>query len=185
MSIRDIRVRPASPSASWPQGRFGRGKSASALNLDMVSVEEVRRPAGKWGDWQPFPNPAAMGYLHAPFGPGVYELRHRSSGHLILYGKSKNVSHRMSSLLPAPLGAGTRKNESKSLYVHTHLSDIDYRTMACADDDWATIEEALLMIDKDLYIFRLRWLKMRRRCRCPYRSRGSRIPVLGGLYGLR
>ena len=154
MSIRDIRMRPASPV-----GIMATKAGLGAVNrhrrsiLDMVSVEEVRTPVGKWGDWQPFPNPAAMGYLHAPFGPGVYELRHRSSGHLILYGKSKNVAYRMSSLLPVPLGAGTRKNESKSLYVLTHLSDIDYRTMACADDDWAAMEEALLMIDKDLYIF--------------------------------
>ena len=107
----------------------------------------------KWTRWHPFPDPAAGGYLHAPFGPGVYELRRRASGELILYGKSKNVARRMSSILPRPLGAGTRNNSAKRECVAEHLADIDYRTKACADEATATAEERKLRANKGAYVF--------------------------------
>jgi len=79
----------------------------------------------EWSEWRPFPNPRRGDYLQAPFGPGVYELRHKSTGDLILFGQSKNVAWRMSSLLPAGLGCGTRGNSEKRDYVRKHLADID------------------------------------------------------------
>lgn len=85
-----------------------------------------------WSEWLPFPDPRLGGYLVAPFGPGVYELRRRSSGKPILFGQGRCVAYRMSSLLPEPLGQGTRNNAAKRLYVLEHLDDIEYRTMACS-----------------------------------------------------
>ncbi|MXW92110.1 MAG: hypothetical protein F4114_00115 [Rhodospirillaceae bacterium] len=98
----------------------------------------------KWSDWRPFPDPRSGSYLSAPFGIGVYELRNRGTGELVLYGKSKNVARRMSSILPPPLGAGTRNNLAKREYVLKHLAEIDYRTMACADEAAALAAEANL-----------------------------------------
>jgi hypothetical protein len=37
----------------------------------------------------------------------------------------------MSSLLPAPLGCGTRKNLAKRQYVLANISRIQYRCVAC------------------------------------------------------
>ena len=107
----------------------------------------------KWSRWYPFPDPKAGGYLNAPFGPGVYELRHRVNGNLILYGMSKNVSARMSSLLPNPLGTGNRDNDEKREFVTKHLNNIDYRTLACVDTDTAAVEERKLRANKHAYIF--------------------------------
>ena len=53
-----------------------------------------------------FRDPGSFGELSAPFGPGVYELRNRKTGELVLFGMSKNVAYRMSSLLPQPDGGG-------------------------------------------------------------------------------
>ena len=101
-----------------------------------------------------FPDPinGHYWYLSAPFGPGVYELRHRSSGKLILCGKSKNVAHRMTSLLPRPFGSGGRKNAAKRDYVFQHLADIEYRTKYCADDQAAKACERQLLNSRN-YIF--------------------------------
>ncbi len=94
-----------------------------------------------WSSWQPFPDPRALGVLVAPFGPGVYELRRGSSRELVLVGCGKNCALRMTSLLPSPLGQGTRHNVEKRAYVLRHLPDIEYRTFACASKDAALKEE--------------------------------------------
>ena len=99
----------------------------------------------EWTRWQPFPDPCKHAYLYAPFGPGVYELRHKSRPQdKILFGSSKNVAYRMSSLLARPLGAGHRGNTDKQGYVLEHLDDIEYRTAACANETEAKeMEEQL------------------------------------------
>ena len=86
-------------------------------NAASGKVEEIMM---KWSRWVPFPDPQSGGFLKAPFGLGVYELRDRETGNLILYGMSKNVSTRMSSLLPNPPGTGTRKHEKTGLRQRTH-----------------------------------------------------------------
>ena len=88
-----------------------------------------------WSAWRQFPDPKAEGYLKAPFGPGVYELRHRSTDGRIYVGESKTVAKRMTSLLPKSHGgAGTRNNSCLREYVAERLAEIEYRTRACATD---------------------------------------------------
>jgi hypothetical protein len=91
----------------------------------------------EWSEWRSFPNPEKKGYLCAPFGPGVYELRHKSTHELILFGRGKNVAYRMTSLLPNPFGQGHRSNEAKRSYVLENINDIEYRTLACASEQEA------------------------------------------------
>jgi len=85
----------------------------------------------EWTDWEPFPDPRKAEYLRAPFGPGVYELRLRASGEHLLVGSGKCCACRMSSLLPAPLGQGTRNNAEKRACVLESLPNVEYRTCAC------------------------------------------------------
>src|SRR5690349_8984928 len=93
---------------------------------------------GKWSRWRPFPDPNKGGILVAPFGPGCYELRHRRSHKLILFGRGGHVASRMTSLLPNPDGTGVRRNDGKRKYVCSHLSDIEYRTLPCITREDAT-----------------------------------------------
>ena len=37
----------------------------------------IMTTSNKWSGWLAFPDPEEDGYLFAPFGPGVYELRNR------------------------------------------------------------------------------------------------------------
>ena len=90
-----------------------------------------------WSDWLPFPNPQSNGILCAPFGPGVYELRRSDTKQCVLRGKGKNCAYRMTSLLPPPLGQGTRKNNKKRNYVLKNLDLIEYRYFPCTTDEEA------------------------------------------------
>lgn len=92
-------------------------------------------------DWLPFPDPRAGGILHAPYGPGVYQIRNRQTGQLILFGSSKRLAWRMCSLLPEPLGCGGRDNNDKRNYVLEHLADLDYRCWTCESEDAAKSKE--------------------------------------------
>lgn len=97
-----------------------------------------------WTAWRPFPDPRKLKYLVSPFGPGIYELRDRRSSARVLVGSGKNCAFRLSSLLPAPLGQGTRNNSEKRDHVLQNLKDIEYRTRACASVVEARSAERLL-----------------------------------------
>lgn len=108
-----------------------------------------------WSAWQPFPVPG-QGKIKFPTAPqlaGVYELRHRSTERLILFGEGKQCAKRMRSLVPPPWGVGTRNNAEKRVYVEQHWHDIDFRTVACADKAEARVCERELLRNKEAYHF--------------------------------
>jgi hypothetical protein len=108
---------------------------------------------GEWSAWRAFPNPRDQEYLHAPLGPGVYELRNKRTGELVCPGHSLYLAYRMTSLLPREVGGcGTRMNSAKRDYVHNNLVDIEYRTRACATKIEAQETEAGLKKDNH-YVF--------------------------------
>ncbi len=90
-----------------------------------------------WSRFHPFPDPRKGGILHAPLGPGVYDLRRISTGKPILLGIGSRCAHRMTSLLPQPIGTGTRNNSRKRKYLLRHLKDIEYRTRPCTSREEA------------------------------------------------
>ena len=105
-----------------------------------------------WSDWRPFPDPRKGEYLQATFGAGLNELRLKSTGELILVGIWQNVAWRMTSLLPMPLGRGSRNNIKKRESVFTNLADIEYRTRACLNRDEA-VEIEREMLGTNRYFF--------------------------------
>lgn len=90
----------------------------------------------------------------APFGPGCYEFRRSDTGELVLFGMGGHVAQRLSSLLPKPLGCGTRNNESKRQYILEHLAVIEYRTIACSSAHDARTIETQMKKHKEKYIFK-------------------------------
>ena len=117
----------------------------------MISSRDATTRS-RWSVWRGFPDPRKGGVLYAPFGPGVYELRRRSTGRLVLVGIGGKCAWRMSSLLPQPLGTGTRKNEAKREYVLENLGDIEYRTRRCATRNDARVIEKK-MLNANAYVF--------------------------------
>jgi hypothetical protein len=84
-----------------------------------------------WQEWRAFPDPNSGDFLVAPFGAGVYWLRDASSGEDIYIGEGGHVAQRMTSLLPAPLGHGTRNNTPLRDFVLASLDHVEYTTTAC------------------------------------------------------
>ena len=132
--------------------RRGASNGRTDRQENLPNASDLEMPAGTWSSWRAFPDPRTGAYLYAPFGPGVYELRNARTSELVLFGRSKNLAWRMSSLLPRPHGAGSRRNEEKKKYVLTHLADIEYRTKACGSDVLAAREEQDLRMTNS-YIF--------------------------------
>lgn len=95
-----------------------------------------------WSEWRRFPDPRQHGILTAPLGPGIYELRRENV--LVYCGSSGNVASRMSSLLPSPLGCGTRNNRKLCDYVLENVGHLEYRTLPCDTSDEAKVHEGQL-----------------------------------------
>jgi hypothetical protein len=106
----------------------------------------------KWTEFSPFPSPLRLEYLHAPFGPGVYELKNAKNKELVYVGEGGHVAWRMTSLLPAPYGKRTRNNVKLRQYVFDNLNDIHYCALACKNKATAKqIQDD--MIDNNNYMF--------------------------------
>jgi hypothetical protein len=88
-----------------------------------------------WSKWLPFPDPRKGEMLTAPFGFGLYQVKNKDNGELILFGISKNCALRMTSLLPTPLGRGTRNNNTKRDYMINNLHSLVYRTISFLTED--------------------------------------------------
>lgn len=99
---------------------------------------------GAWSQWRPFPDPRKGDALVAPLGAGCYDLRLRSTQEKILYGTGAHLAERMTSLLPAPLGKGTRNNSAKRQCVFDLIEDMEYRTVAFATEAEARAFEKTL-----------------------------------------
>ncbi len=105
-----------------------------------------------WTELTAFPSPLTGGYLFAPFGPGVYELRNIKTNELIYVGEGGHVAYRMCSLLPEPYGKGTRDNYKLRQYVLEYIEEIHYRTLVCFDKKTAKkIQNEMIMNKKYLF----------------------------------
>ena len=105
-----------------------------------------------WSDWKSFPDPRKGEYLYAPLGSGVYQLRNKKINRYVLFGTGKHIEYRMTSLLPEPFGAGTRKNFNKRNYVLNNIQNIEYRTMSFIDNNDAKRFESYIKF-AEKYLF--------------------------------
>ena len=108
----------------------------------------------QWYIWRRFPDPRSHGVLIAPFGAGCYELRLAGTRARVLFGSGGHVALRMTSLLPKPLGSGTRHNSEKRRFILEHIHRIEYRTIPCADVVDARKLESELKLKRAAYHFR-------------------------------
>jgi hypothetical protein len=123
------------------------------MSTTIATSQRVGSDDHGWSDWRKFPNPRQRGILIAPFGHGCYELRRSDTGQLVLFGKGRNVASRMTSLLPRPLGCGTRNNAAKRNYILLYIERIEYRTICCTNEQEAGKRERDLKSNKSAYVF--------------------------------
>ena len=108
-----------------------------------MTIKEIDQKY-EWSKWKPFPDPRKGDYIHAPLGFGVYQLRNNKTKEYVLFGRSKTVAYRMSSLLPYPYRQGNRTSTKKQNYVFKNLADFIYRTVICSD------EKSTKLIEKEI-----------------------------------
>ena len=75
------------------------------------------------------PSPENARSIDGPIGPGVYQLKQKSTGQFILFGIGVECRKRMKSLFPEPYGTGERRNDRKRSFVLSNWKDLEYRTL--------------------------------------------------------
>lgn len=79
-----------------------------------------------WSDWKRYPRAGRGENIEAPIGPGIYEVRHASSGALFSFGAVDNVAQALAQLPTAPKSLTSwfgRKDNAP-------MPDLEYRTCA-------------------------------------------------------
>lgn len=84
-----------------------------------------------WSSWKRFPDVASGENVEAPIGPGVYEVRHASTGRVVAFGPSANVAQSLSEL-KLDDGAGTFAKLFRKQPLVPRVADLEYRTCAAA-----------------------------------------------------
>ncbi len=59
----------------------------------------------RWASWRSFENSELSGYLEAPVGPGVYEIRQTSDRALVKLSFTTNIAHELSIFLARGKGS--------------------------------------------------------------------------------
>ena len=82
-----------------------------------------------WSSWKRFPDAQSGDHVEAPIGPGVYEVRHTTTGRAIAFGHAGNVANALADL-KLNGGVGTFARLFKRQPLVSRVSDLEYRTCA-------------------------------------------------------
>lgn len=92
-----------------------------------------------WSEWKRYPKAARGEILEAPIGPGVFEVRHASSGALFAFDAVDNIAHALSAITPGAKSFASWFGKRDSVT----LPDLEYRTFTTS-----TREEAKLAAER-------------------------------------
>ena len=101
-----------------------------------------------WSDWKRFPDAARGDNVQAPIGPGIYEVRHISSGALFAFGATEQVAQALSQIALKP-------RSITSLFVRRGplpLKDLEYRTCAAATKAEAKLAAERMIGRRDTFM---------------------------------
>ena len=84
-----------------------------------------------WSTWKRFPDVESGDNVEAPIGPGVYEVRHASSGRVVAFGPAGNVAQALSEL-KLDGGVSTFARLFRRQPLVPHVAELEYRTCAAA-----------------------------------------------------
>ena len=102
-----------------------------------------------WSEWKRFPDAARGDILEAPIGPGIYEVRHISSGALFAFGATDQVAHALSEISLKPRSLTTLFVRRESALP---LKDLEYRTCAAASKSDAKLAAERMIGRRDTFM---------------------------------
>lgn len=88
-----------------------------------------------WSEWKRYPKAARGEKLEAPIGPGIFEVRHTSSGALFAFDSADNLALALSSITSGPKSFASwfgKRDPVTSL-------DLEYRTYATSTREDAKV----------------------------------------------
>lgn len=88
-----------------------------------------------WSEWKRYPKAARGEKLEAPIGPGVFEVRHTSSGALFAFEAVENLAQALSSITSGPKSFASWFGKRDS----AALPDLEYRTYATSTREEAKV----------------------------------------------
>lgn len=88
-----------------------------------------------WSEWKRYPKAARGEKLEAPIGPGVFEVRHMSSGALFAFDAADNLALALSSLSLGPKSFASWFGRRDPAVV----PDLEYRTYATSTREDAKV----------------------------------------------
>ena len=101
-----------------------------------------------WTEWKRYPRATRGEHLEAPICPGIYEVRHTSSGALFSFGAVDNLAQALSLLPVAPRSLTSWFGRREIL----DLPDLEYRTCATSSRADAKIAAERMIGRRDTYL---------------------------------
>lgn len=101
-----------------------------------------------WTDWKRYPRASRGENIEAPIGPGIYEVRHSSSGALFAFGATDNLASALAGLHAAPKSL-TSWFAWRSPAV---LPELDYRICATSTKADAKTAAERMMGRREVYL---------------------------------
>ncbi|HWV41883.1 hypothetical protein [Pseudorhodoplanes sp.] len=105
-----------------------------------------------WSVWKLFPTEFSRIALDAPAGPGLFEVRHVSTGEPIAFAASPDVAASLMTLIQPP-ASGLRSIFARQR-VHYRPGDLEFRTCATSSIKEARAEEDRLNGRRRAYLQR-------------------------------
>lgn len=82
-----------------------------------------------WTNWKSMPAPENCRKIEGPIGPGVYQIRNKTTNQFIQFGIGGECQKRMRSIFPQPHGTTGRNNHSKRNYILENWKNLEFRTL--------------------------------------------------------
>jgi hypothetical protein len=101
-----------------------------------------------WTDWKRYPRASRGENIEAPIGPGIYEVRHASSGALFSFGAVDNLAVALAQLqvTPKSLTSWFGRREAADVL------ELEYRTCATSSKGDAKIAAERMIGRRDTYM---------------------------------
>ncbi|MBX9820408.1 hypothetical protein [Afipia birgiae] len=101
-----------------------------------------------WSEWKHYPKAVRGERLEAPIGPGIFEVRHASSGALFAFEATDNIAHALSSITSGPKSFASwfgKRDPVTSL-------DLEYRTFATSTREEAKVAAERMLGRREAYL---------------------------------
>ena len=100
-----------------------------------------------WSEWKRYPKVARGESLEAPIGPGIFEVRHVSSGALFAFASADNLAEALSNL-----AFGSKLLSFFGRRDPITLPDLEYRTISTATRAQAKIAAERVLGRREAYM---------------------------------